>query len=603
LNLEPEAFQAATAKYTTALKPLANALSAWEKDQLPGRFADYLARRPADPPSPTLGHWHHAGPFPAADFNKAYDTIAGPETRLKTGVNLGRSFRDGAVSWQAQPTWTDGKIHNTLTGDNAANYLVRIIDSPSALSVEFAFGGDDAIKAFLNGTMILNKKTMGGVKADQHKVKATLTAGRNELLIKVVNAVGPSGFFFRLVGGQVPKDVVAAWKLPETKWNPKQRTAIRNWYRTTDPDWITLNDSAATHKKTQPKPKLTPVYAAKVKGTSYQFGGDTFKVYFLARGNADNKQGEAPAGFLRVLIHAKADGQHWLNRSDNPAEKAQSPVKPRVAAAEWLTDVKNGAGHLLARVIVNRIWQYHFGRGLVTTPSDFGTRGDRPTHPELLEWLAGELIRGGWKLKPIHRLILASHTWMQANGRSADAETIDPDNRLLWRRGAKRLEAELIRDSLLDVSGRLKRTPLYGKGSLDQKSNRRSIYLTVKRGQLTPILQLFDAPDAMQGVGRRNESTVAPQALAMLNSPFIRELAGSFAKRVRPDTKTSPKQAVILAYRLALTRTPDSSELEGMLDFIQRQTDSRKDQANAQDLAIRDFCQLLFCSNEFVYVD
>ena len=603
LNLEPEAFQAATAKYSTALKPLSNALSAWEKHQLPGRFADYLTRRPAEPPSPSLGHWHHVGPFPATDFNSAYNTAAGPETAADKRVNLEQVFGDTPIGWQVQPTWTDAKVHNTLTGDNSANYLVRTIESPSALPVEFAFGADDAIKAFLNGKLILNKKTSGAVKADQHKLKVTLDAGRNELLIKIVNASGPSGFSFRLSGGDVPKPVVAAWNVPETKWNPKQRTAIRNWYRTTDPDWITLNDFAATHKKTEPKPKLTPVYAAKVKGTSYQFGGDTFKVYFLARGNADNKQGEATAGFLRVLIQAKADSQHWLNRSDNPAATDQSPVKPRVAAANWLTDVKNGAGHLLARVIVNRIWQYHFGRGLVTTPSDFGTRGDRPTHPELLEWLAGEFIRGGWKLKPIHRLILASHTWMQANGRSADAETIDPNNRLWWRRGAKRLEAELIRDSLLDVSGRLKRIPLYGKGSLDQKSNRRSIYLTVKRGQLTPILQLFDAPDAMQGVGRRNESTVAPQALAMLNSPFIRELANSFAKRVRPDTKTSPKQAVILAYRLALARTPDSSELEGILDFIQRQTDSRKDQSNAQELAIRDFCQLLFCSNEFVYVD
>ncbi|MDP7275982.1 MAG: DUF1553 domain-containing protein, partial [Planctomycetaceae bacterium] len=522
---------------------------------------------------------------------------AGPEATAGKRVNLGQIFRDGAVGWQVQPTWTDGKIHNTLSGNNAANYLVRIIDSPSALPVEFAFGGDDAIKAFLNGTQILNKKTMGGVKADQHKVKATLAAGRNELLIKVVNAGGVSGFFFRLVGGQVAKDVVAAWKVPAAKWNTKQKTAVRNWYRTTDEEWIPLDAAVAVHRKTQPKPQMTPVYSAKVKGTSYQFGGDTFKVYFLARGNADNKQGEAPAGFLRVLINARANDRHWLNSTDK-----KSPVKPRIAAAGWLTDVDNGAGHLLARVIVNRIWQYHFGRGLVTTPSDFGTRGERPTHPRLLDWLAGELIRGDWKLKHIHRLVLASHTWMQANGRSADAEKIDPDNRLWWRRGARRLEAELIRDSLLDISGRLQKN-MFGKGSLDQKSNRRSVYLTVKRGQLTPILQLFDAPDAMQGVGKRNESTVAPQALAMLNSPFIRELSGGFAKRVRPDAKTSLENAVTSAYRLALARAPDSSEKETMLTFIKSQTASRKGQANAEELAVRDFCQLLFCSNEFVYVD
>ena len=594
LNLSPESFLAAQAKYHTALKPLTAAVTAWERDRLPGRFTEWLARRPSTPPVPIFGHWHHVGPFPAADFNKAYDTAAGPEARLKSGANLGRSFRDGAVSWQVQPSWTDGKIHNTLTGNNAANYLVRIIDAPSALGVELAFGGDDGMKAFLSGSEILNKKTMGGVKADQHKVKVTLKAGRNELLVKVVNAGGPSGFFFRMNGGLVPKDVVAAWKLPEAKWNDKQKTAVRNWYRTTDEEWIPLNAVVAGHRKIEPKPQMTPVYSARVRGTTYQFGGDTFKVYFLARGNADNKQGEAPAGFLRVLINAKASDRHWLASG---GDKKQ-PVKPRVAAAGWLTDVEHGAGHLLARVIVNRLWQYHFGRGLVTTPSDFGTRGERPTHPELLDWLAGELIRGGWKLKHLHRLILSSHTWTQANGRSANAERIDPDNRLWWRRGAKRLEAELIRDSLLDISGRLKRD-MYGKGSLDQKSNRRSIYLTVKRGQKCQHL----AHVTMQGVGRRNESTVAPQALAMLNSPFIRELAGGFAKRVRPNTKTSLDTTVTAAYRLALARTPDSGEKADMLAFIRKQIALRPGQANAEELAVRDFCHLLFCSNEFIYVD
>ena len=597
LNLVPEAFQAAQAKYAATLKPLTDAVTAWEKDRLPSRLTDWLTRRPSEPPVPTLGHWHQIGPFPAADFNKAFDTAAGPETAAGKRVNLGRVFGKKSLAWQVQPTWTDAKIHNTLTGANAANYLVRVIESPSALPVEMAFGADDAIKVFLNGTEILNKKTMGGVKADQHKVKVTLTAGRNELLIKVVNVGGPSGFFFRLSGGQVPSDVLAAWKLPDAKWTPKQKKALRNWYRTTDEQWIPLNDAVAAHQKTQPKPQLTPVYSARVKGTSYQFGGDTFKVYFLARGNADNKQGEAPAGFLQVLINGKQNGQHWLAGADK-----KQPVKPRIAAAGWLTDIDNGAGHLLARVMVNRIWQYHFGRGLVSTPSDFGTRGERPTHPAMLDWLAGELIRGGWKLKPIHRLVLASHTWMQGNAPSEHAEKIDPDNRLLWRRGAKRLEAELIRDALLDISGRLDRK-MFGSGSLDQKSNRRSIYLTVKRGRLIPILQLFDAPDAMQGVGKRNESTVAPQALAMLNSPFIRELSGGFAKRIRPDNKTSLGQAVDLAYRLALARSPDSSEQETMLAFIKTQADSRKGQANAEELAVRDFCQLLFCSNEFVYVD
>ena len=278
-------------------------------------------------------------------------------------------------------------------------------------------------------------------------------------------------------------------------------------------------------------------------------------------------------------------------------------VRPaRIALADWLTDVENGAGQLLARVIVNRLWHYHFGRGLVASTSDFGTRGELPTHPKLLDWLAVELIQGGWKLKPIHRLILTSATYMQAGDVSTVNRQRDPENRLWWRRPARRLEAEIIRDSLLAVSGTLDRKT-YGKGTLDQKTPRRSVYLTVKRGQLIPILQLFDAPDTMQGVGRRSESTVAPQALAMLNSPFVRELSGKLAGRVRPDEKAPLTETVTRAYRTMLARDASSEERDRMVAFLESQTASRKGQPDAAALAVRDFCHLLLCTNEFIYVD
>lgn len=591
VNLKTDEFLAAKKQFDAAHVKLTASQMKWEQEQLPGQFTAWLAQRPEEPPVPQLGHWHHTGPFAGADFNKAYDQDFGPEK----SVNLGQTFNKGQLHWQVQPTWVDGKAHNTLSGDNAANYLFRVIESPGPLSLALSLGADDAIKAWVNGQQVLAKKTMGGVKADQHKLNIPLKLGRNEVLLKIVNAGGPSGFYFRLADGRPPKDVLAVLALPVEKWNEKQKTTVRNWYRTINEDWVGLKTTVDNHKKSEPKPQLTQAYSARVKGTTYQFGNDTYKVYFLARGNADNKQGEAAAGFLRVLMPSQGDEKHWLNRD-------KSVIPPRIAAARWLTDVDRGAGQLLARVIVNRLWHFHFGRGLVSTPSDFGTRGERPTHPALLDWLAGELIREGWKLKPIHRLILTSQTWMQSNGRSLSGEQHDPENRLWWRRGARRLDAELIRDTLLDVSGRLDRK-MFGKGSLDQKTTRRSIYLTVKRGQLIPILQLFDAPDAMQGVGQRNQSTVAPQALAMLNSPFVRELASQFAKRIRPDTKTSLDAAVTSGYRLALSRTPDKAERETMLAFIQKQVLSRKGQANAEELAVRDFCQLLFCCNEFVYVD
>src|SRR5262249_20245945 len=160
--------------------------------------------------------------------------------------------------------------------------------------------------------------------------------------------------------------------------------------------------------------------------------------------------------------------------------------------AEWLTDVDQGAGRLLARVIVNRLWQHHMGRGIVATPSDFGTRGEPPTHPQLLDWLASELIARKWKLKEIHKLILTSATYMQESRTDDSRLRLDRENKLFWHHPGQRLEAEVIRDSLLYVSGMLDETML-GPGTLDENSRRRSIYFTVKRSKLMPMMTVFDA--------------------------------------------------------------------------------------------------------------
>jgi hypothetical protein len=238
----------------------------------------------------------------------------------------------------------------------------------------------------------------------------------------------------------------------------------------------------------------------------------------------------------------------------------------------------------------------------VATPSDFGTRGEKPSHPELLDWLASELIKGDWQLKPIHKLIMTSAVYMQAGEISADAGQKDPENLLLWRRSSRRMEAELIRDSLLAVSGTLDRT-MFGKGTLDQNSTRRSMYFTIKRSQLIPMLQLFNAPDTMQGIAAREESTVAPQALVLLNSNIIRDIATKLAAQARPTAETSIEQTIDRAYQIALSRSATEIELATMTGFMQRQKDSRGTDANAESLAVRDFCHLILCMNEFVYID
>lgn len=543
-----------------------------------------------------LGNWHHVGPFSAADFNKAFDQVFPPEL----ATDLGQTFEDGKLKWTEQPEWKDGTAHNDkLKGTNCGNYLFRVFESEMPQVLSLSLGSDDGIKLWVNGREVLSKKVGRNVAAaGQETVAIQLAAGRNEILTKIVNSGGATGFYFAASGGVTPTDVAAIIAVPANKRDATQQQKLVDWHKGFDLDWLKLNQVVTRHGTQTPKPDLTNVFAARVKGTTYQFGKDTYKVYHLRRGNTDNKQDEATPGFLQVLMRTDQQEKQWLT---DPADGEK--MRPgRLGLANWLTDVDHGGGHLLARVIVNRLWHHHFGRGIVATPSDFGTRGEKPSHPQLLDWLASELVQSGWKLKHIHKLIMTSTVYMQAGKITESGRQKDPENLLLWRRSSRRLEAEIIRDSLLTVSGTLDRS-MFGKGTLDRNSTRRSIYFTTKRSQLIPMLQLFNAPDTMQGIASREESTVAPQALVMLNSDIIRGIATKFATQARPDTQTSIEQTIDRAYQLALSRPPTEAEQQTMQQFIQRQQASRGTDANAESLAVRDFCHLILCMNEFVYID
>jgi hypothetical protein len=317
-------------------------------------------------------------------------------------------------------------------------------------------------------------------------------------------------------------------------------------------------------------------------------------VHFLLRGEPDKKKDVAKPGFIPALMHTPKQEKNWTLP---PPELDLPPIHPRVALGSWMTDVRQGAGSLLARVIVNRLWQHHMGRGLVATPNDFGRQGDPPTHPELLDWLADELVRGGWKLKPIHKLIMTSATYRQGSTAPAATLQADPQNRLWSRRPARRLEAEAIRDALLAVSGTLEPT-MYGRGTLDQNVPRRSVYLTVKRSLPIPILQLFDAPEPIQSTGARQTTTVAPQALAMMNSPFVRAHAEKLAQRHAPKTADLLPRSIDDVYRAALGRRPTAAEKKTAQTFLAKQA-----ALGRGNLALADYCQVVLCLHEFVYVD
>jgi hypothetical protein len=275
----------------------------------------------------------------------------------------------------------------------------------------------------------------------------------------------------------------------------------------------------------------------------------------------------------------------------------------RLALARWIIEAKNP---LTARVMVNRVWQHHFGKGLVETPSDFGLNGSRPSHPELLDWLASEFVASGWSVKAIHRLILSSSTYRQSSRSNQSAADRDAGDRLLWRYPPRRLEAEALRDSILSVSGNLD-LRMGGPGfDLFEPNNnyvrvynpkkefgppewRRMAYQFKPRMRLDDVFGAFDCPDAGQIAPKRTSSTTPLQALNLLNSPFLIQQAGIFARRLQREAGSDARAQIHHAFRLAFSREPTLAEQSAGLKLI-------------EDERLIPLCRALFNANEFIYV-
>jgi len=301
--------------------------------------------------------------------------------------------------------------------------------------------------------------------------------------------------------------------------------------------------------------------------------------------------------------------------------KGAATTGRRTALAEWITRPENP---LTARVIVNRVWAHHFGVGIVPTVENFGRSGAAPTNQSLLDWLAIRFVDGsesgmGWSLKKLHRLIVTSAAYRQSSALNVTAAKFDPEDRLLWRQRQKRLEAEVIRDSMLSVTGMLD-SSMYGKpvgeearptGEIvaagEEKSGRRSIYLLVRRSKPVTLLNTFDAPVMETNCTRRITSTTATQALALMNGGFVTSQAVRFAERLTKEGGTAPESQIALAYRLAFNRAATAREATSATTFLAAQAAryvaaGRKPE-EAGKSALADFCQALLSANEFVYVD
>jgi mono/diheme cytochrome c family protein len=337
--------------------------------------------------------------------------------------------------------------------------------------------------------------------------------------------------------------------------------------------------------------------AARVIGEA---GREPEPSYFLHRGSAGSPGSVMAPGVLAVASRGEWDFAE-------PPPEADSSWRRR-GFAEWLVNADNP---LTPRVMVNRIWQHHFGEGIVRTPSNFGVMGTPPSHPELLDWLAVEFVERDWSMKAMHRLMLTSRAYRSSSVDDPDNVAIDPENRAFWRMPRVRLEAEIIRDSILATAGTLDRTiggpaifpyidpDLFeasternwpGLPDSDPSTWRRSLYVFSKRSIRYPMFEAFDQPNLVSSVGRRNRTTIAPQALILMNNPMVAFQATRFAERVRAEAGDEVEAQVAHAITLALARPPVAAELDNGVEYVSENTNG-----------LADFCRLLFNLNEFLY--
>ncbi|MBI3209985.1 MAG: DUF1553 domain-containing protein [Candidatus Solibacter usitatus] len=399
-----------------------------------------------------------------------------------------------------------------------------------------------------------------------------------------------------------PNDVIVASEEEQTAWKAKVapieqemrklRFAMR---RAPEEEKGKIEQQLESLDEKMPAP-LTSMYA--VKNDSKELT----QIHLLGRGDYRNKGAKVGMRPLGVLL------------PDGVPESPLATEKPRLKLAEWIVDPANP---LPSRVMVNRVWQYHFGQGIVATPNDYGRMGMTPTHPELLDWLASRYIENGWKLKPLHRLILLSSAYRQDSRSPMEkaASVKDSRNAFLWKFNRRRLEAEEIRDSMLAISGRL--NPKSGGPSVmvpidadlvkdlkrpqnwvptrdKSEHDRRTIYMIYKRNLILPFMQVFDSPDTLLSCARRDQSTHAPQALELLNGKTSNDLAGSLAARLMRE-RNGVEARIDYGYRLAAGRSPSAREKAVAMRYLAENPDD--------PAKLKEFALTLFNLNAFLYVN
>jgi hypothetical protein len=513
--------------------------------------------------------WHVVGPLTAESGDQALATDFGPET----AVDLNQKLGDGSLKWVRRRDLVDGKTHE-LRGENAATYLYRTIETPSSRQIHFGVGSDDAVKMWVDGKVVLEQPGQRSVAVDQNVVTLNLAAGTHHILMKVVNYSGGYAWTFRMIGedaGREILEVAALLSSPAEGRSPAQGEKVREYYRSRhSPAW-----QARDAQRVQLEEERKSIEGRLPPTLVMQEMDGLREAYLLFRGEYD-KRGDKVERRLPTILPPMPEGA----------------PNNRLGLAQWLVSPNHP---LTARVTVNRFWQQFFGTGLVKTSEDFGVQGDFPSHPELLDWLATEFIANGWDVKRLVKTMVLSSVYRQSSAVTPEGWAKDPENRLLARGARYRLDAEVIRDSALAISGLLVervggpsvkpyQPPGIWEAVAYPTSNtanfvrdtgeslyRRSLYTFWKRTAHAPSMQTFDAPSREQCTVRRARTNTPLQALVLMNDEQFVEASRSLGQRMMREGGVRDDDRLRQAFRWATTRQPDEVELAELRAMLARE--------------------------------
>ncbi len=543
--------------------------AAWETETL-----EQLAT--GDVPQVSFGIWHSVGPFTGA-VDYLYSSNDGPRGR---DVNLEEEFISSTgekLTWQARPAWADGKVHTDFSQEISATFIYRTIESSRPQSLPIGLGTDDGVKVFLNGDQIHDFQDGRSVTPDEDTLVLQLAKGTNHLLLKIVNEGGNCGFSFSNseLEDAIPAEVTAALNEPSESRTSEQSSKLQQYYRRQVAAAAKLVE--LLQRIDQLKQEIKTLEGEIPTTLVMKERSDQRPAFLLVRGQYDSPDKE-----LGPLPRAVPEFLPQLpeGASDN-----------RLGLAQWMIDEQNP---LMARVTVNRFWQQCFGIGLVDTADDFGSQGSWPSHPELLDWLAVDFRENGWNVKRLMKQLVMTAAYQQSSKSNEKLQAIDPQNRLLARGPRFRLDAEVIRDQALAVSGLLveklggpgvrppqpdglwkavayssSNTNRFKPDTGSDKIHRRSLYTFWKRTAPPPQFSTLDAPSRESCVVRRERTNTPLAALLLLNDVQFVEAARALAQRSIQESAGSPDAIARRMMALAVLREPSDAEVTRLVDMFE----------------------------------